>query len=432
MASRKAEDIVSAGRAPGPQSIGPQALGPQALGQQSLGPQALAGLRVLDCGVLFAGPLVATMLADFGADVIKIEHPQGDPLRTLGWQKDDVSLWWTHVNRNKRYVSLNLSKPQGAALLKELVSDADVLIESFRPGRMERWELGYAELRTINPGLIMVRTSGFGQTGPYKDRPGFGTVAEAMSGFAHTNGFPDRPPSLPSFALGDGVCGLYGALATLVALHYRDVLGGEGQVIDLSLVEPLFTFLGPQALLYDQLGQIQQRLGNATTWTSPRNAYLTKDNRWVALSASSQRIAERLIRLVGRPDLIDEEWFADHEGRAAHVGELDEIIGGWIADRTLAEVLAAFDEAQAAAGPVYSIADIFEDPHFRARGTITSVEHPRLGSVRTPNVVPLLSTTPGAVRNFGGELGEHNRSIFVEQLGHTDVELGTWRKDGVI
>ncbi len=239
-------------------------------------PGALEGLRVLDCGVLFAGPITATMLADFGADVIKVEHPAGDPLRTLGWQKDGVSLWWAHVNRNKRYVSLNLSKPQGAALLKELVREADVLIESFRPGRMERWGLSYDELAAINPELIMVRVTGFGQTGPYAERPGFGTVAEAMSGYAYTNGFPDHPPSLPSFAMGDGVCALYGTVATLAALRHRDVAAGGGQMIDLSLVEPLFAFLGPQALVYDQLGLVQERTGNSTTWTSPRNTYRTR------------------------------------------------------------------------------------------------------------------------------------------------------------
>jgi formyl-CoA transferase len=393
---------------------------------------ALAGLRVLDCGVLFAGPLIGTMLADFGADVIKVEHPGGDPLRRLGWQKHGVSLWWTHVNRNKRYISLKLSTPQGARLLKELVFDSDVLIESFRPGRMEAWQLGYAELSAINPSLIMVRTTGFGQTGPYSGRPGFGTVAEAMSGFAYTNGFPDRPPALPSFALGDGVCALYGTIATLAAVRHRECQGGEGQVIDLSLVEPLFAFLGPQALVYDQLGLVQERLGNTTTWTSPRNVYLTRDQRWVAVSASSQSIAERLIRLVGRGDLVDEEWFADHGGRAAHAEELNEVIGGWIADRDLDEVQRAFDQAQAAVGPVYSIADVFSDPHYRAREAITAVEHPRLGTVMTSNVVPQLSGTPGSVRNLGGDIGEHNRSVYVDQLRHTDDELREWTEEGVI
>lgn len=392
----------------------------------------LEGLRVLDCGVLFAGPIIATMLGDFGADVIKIEHPDGDPLRKLGWAKDDVSLWWAHVNRNKRYVSLNFSAPRGAELLKELVRDADVLIESFRVGRMERWGLGYEQLAEINPRLVMVRVTGFGQTGPYSPRPGFGTVAEAMSGYAFTNGFPDRPPSLPSFALGDGICALYGAVASLAALQHRDRISGRGQMIDLSLVEPLFAFLGPQALVYDQLGMVQERLGNLTTWTSPRNTYLTSDQRWVAISASSQRIAERLIALVGREDLIAEPWFADHAGRAAHAEELDREIGGWIAQRTQAEVLAAFEEAQAAVGPVYSIADIFEDPQFRARGMVTEVDHPQLGSVRAPQVVPFLSDTPGSIRNFGGEIGEHNRAIYLDQLGHGEEEVEQWRRDGTI
>jgi formyl-CoA transferase len=363
--------------------------------------------------------------------VIKVEHPRGDPLRNLGWQKDGVSLWWAYLNRNKRYVSLNLSRPQGASLLKELVRDADVLVESFRPGRMEAWGIGYEQLRSVNRDLVMLRTTGFGQTGPYKDRPGFGTVAEAMSGYAYTHGFPDGPPSLPSFALGDGVSGLYGAIATLAALRHRET-GGSGQFIDVSLIEPLFAFLGPQALAYDQLGLVPERSGNATSWTSPRNAFLTRDRKWVALSASSQSVAERLIRLVGRGDLIAEGWFADHEGRAAHTAELDEIIGGWIGQRTLAEVMASFEDAQAAVGPVYSIADIFEDAYFQAREAIISVEHPQLGMVRTANVRPILSATPGRVRNFGGEVGEDNRLVYVEELGHDDEELDAWRKDGVI
>jgi crotonobetainyl-CoA:carnitine CoA-transferase CaiB-like acyl-CoA transferase len=393
---------------------------------------ALAGLRVLDCGVLFAGPLVATNLADLGADVIKVEHPNGDPLRSLGWKKDDVSLWWAHANRNKRYVSLNLSTPDGAALLRELARDADVLVESFRPGRMEQWGLDYEALSAVNPGLVMVRTTGYGQTGPYRDRPGFGTIAEAMSGFAYTNGFPDGPPVLPSFALGDGISALYGTIATLAALHHRDRAQGAGQVIDVSLVEPLFAFLGPQALVYDQLGVVQERTGNSTTWTCPRNAYLTGDGRWVAVSASSQSIAERLIRLVGRGDLAEAEWFADHSGRVAHAEELDRVIGEWIAQCTLAEVLAAFEQAEAAAGPVYSIADIFEDPHFAERQTITSVEHPQLGTMKTPNVIPRLERTPGVVRNFGGDLGEHNRAVFVDELGHSDADLEQWKREGVI
>jgi formyl-CoA transferase len=375
---------------------------------------------------------MATMLGDFGADVVKVEHPSGDPLRSLGWHKNDVSLWWAHVNRNKRYVTLNLSSAEGANLLRELIRDADVLIESFRIGRMERWGLGYEELAEINPRLVMARVTGFGQSGPYAPRPGFGTVAEAMSGYAHISGFPDRPPSLPSFALGDGICALYGTVATLAALRHRDEASGQGQMIDLSLVEPLFSFLGPQALVYDQLGMVQERLGNTTSWTSPRNAYRTQDDRWIAISASSQRIAERLVTLIGRGDLVSEPWFANHSGRAEHAVELDREIAAWIADRTYDEVIAAFEQAQAAVGPVYSIAEIFEDPHFQERGMITEVEHPRLGSVRAPEVVPFLSDTPGSIRNLGGELGEHNRAIYLDQLGHNEEEMKAWKREGTI
>jgi formyl-CoA transferase len=394
--------------------------------------RALEGLRVIDCGVLFAGPITATTLGDFGAEVIKVEHPNGDSLRTLGWEKDGVSLWWAHVNRNKRYVTLNLSSPEGPELLKELVRDADVLIESFRVGRMEKWGLGYEQLAEINPRLVMARITGFGQTGPYSPRPGFGTVAEAMSGYAHISGFPDCPPSLPSFAFGDGICAMYGTVATMAALHHRDHVSGRGQMIDLSLVEPLFSFLGPQALVYDQLGLVQERLGNMTTWTSPRNAYETRDGRWIAISASSQRIAERLITLVGREDLVSEPWFANHSGRAEHAEELDRVIADWIRERSQEEVTAAFEEAQAAVGPVYSIADIFEDPHFKEREMITEVEHPKLGPVMAPQVVPFLSDTPGSIRNFGGELGEHNRSVYVDQLGHDEEEMEAWKREGTI
>lgn len=394
--------------------------------------RALDGLRVLDCGVLFAGPLAATMLGDFGADVIKVEHPRGDPLRSLGWQRDGVSLWWAHVNRNKRCITCNLSKPQGADLMLELARDADVLIESFRTGRMEKWGLGFEQLAEINPRLVMIRVTGFGQTGPYASRPGFGTVAEAMSGYAYANGFPDRPPSLPSFALGDGIAALYGAVAAMAALNHRDHASGRGQVVDVSLVEPLFSFLGPQALVYDQLGLEQERLGNATTWTSPRNTYLTADNRWVAISASSQRIAERLIALVGREDLIAEPWFVDHAGRAEHAAELDSEIGAWIGARTQEEVLAAFEEAEAAVGPVYSIADIFEDPQFRARGMVTETEHPQLGTVRAPQVVPFLSETPGSIRSLGGAVGEHNHVVYHDELGHDAKEMEAWEREGTI
>jgi formyl-CoA transferase len=394
---------------------------------------SLEGLRVIDVATLFAGPVIATILADHGADVIKVEHPRGDTLRTLGWERNGVSLWWALAGRNKRCVSLNLSKPQAQEILKKLVVDADVLIENFRPGTMERWGLGYEVLRAVNPRLIMVRTTGFGQTGPYKDRPGFGTLAESMSGFAHISGHPDGPPTLPPFALGDGICALTGVFATMFAIYHRDVKGtGEGQYIDLSIYEPLFWILGPQAIVYDQLGIVQGRTGNRAPFTAPRNAYQAADGRWLGLSGSAQSIAERVMRLVGREELVEEPWFQDHAGRLEHQDELDEAIGSWIADRSTEEVIQAFEEAEAAIAPIYDIADVFEDPQFIARDTITTVDDPRLGPVRIQNVIPRLSETPGRVRFLGPELGAHNREIYIEELGYKETDLDELERAGVI
>ena len=292
----------------------------------------LKGLRVIDAAVLFAGPVIGTLLADFGADVIKVEHPKGDALRTLGWQKDGVSLWWAFVNRNKRLVSIDFGEPEGAELLKELVKDADVLIEIFRPGTFERWGLGPDVLHAINPRLVMVRCSGYGQTGPYSPRPGFGTVAESISGFAHINGHPDGPPTLPPFALGDGVashvrhlrrrCSRCG-IATCTARPARSSTSPS--------TSRCSGCSAPSRWSTTSSGKVQGRTGSSTDWTAPRNAYQTRDGRWLGLSASSQSIAERVMRLVGHPEVVDEPWFGDHNGRVENQHILDEYIGGWIA-----------------------------------------------------------------------------------------------------
>lgn len=394
----------------------------------------LSGLRVLDAATLFAGPVIATLLGDFGADVVKIEHPRGDSLRGLGWEKDGISLWWLFVNRNKRCVTLDLSKPEGQELLRELVAQSDVLIENFRPGTMERWGLGWEDLEAVNPGIVMVRVTGFGQDGPYRNRPGFGTLAEAMSGFAHLNGYPDGPPTLPPFALADGVAACVGAFATLMALRHRDspAGAGRGQSVDLSIYEPLFFVLGAQATLYDQLGIVQERTGNRAPFTAPRNSFQAADGRWFGLSASSQSIAERVMRLVGREDVVAEEWFQSHQGRLERQDELDGAIAAWIGKRTSQEVVAAFEAFEAAIAPVYSIADIVADPQYRARESITTVGHPVLGPVQVPNVVPRLTTTPGAVRHLGRALGEDNDAVYQGQLGHAAADLDAWRADGVI
>ena len=392
----------------------------------------LSGLRVIDAATLFAGPMAATLLGDFGAEVIKVEHPHGDSLRNLGWKKDGVSLWWAVVNRNKRAVTLKLSHDLGRDALLRLVDEADVLIENFRPGTMERWGLGWDVIHERNPRLVMVRVTGFGQTGPYRERAGFGTLAESMSGFAHINGHPDGPPTLPPFALADGITGLSGAFLTTAALRARDLTGGPGQMIDLSIYEPIFWILGPQAAVYDQLGVVQGRTGNRAPFTAPRNAYRSRDGVWLGLSASSQSTAERTVRLVGRPDMIEQDWFADHAGRLRHQDELDEAIGAWVGDRDAAEVVARFGEAGAAIAPILDIAGIFEDPQYIHNETVTAVEDPVLGPVRMQNLIGRLSATPGKVRTTGPSLGEHNAEILGGLIGCGEAELRRMAEEGVI
>jgi crotonobetainyl-CoA:carnitine CoA-transferase CaiB-like acyl-CoA transferase len=395
-------------------------------------PLTLEGIRVIDAATLFAGPVIATLLGDHGAEVVKVEHPAGDNLRSLGWNKDGVSLWWALVGRNKRSVTAKLSDPRGAEILRRLVTDSDVLVENFRPGTMERWGLGPDVLREINPRLVIVRVTGFGQTGPYRNRPGFGTLAEAMSGFAHIHGYPDGPPTLPPFALGDAVAALTGAFAVMMALWRRDQGGnGRGQVIDLSIYEPLFWILGPQASVYDQLGLIQGRTGNRAPFTAPRNAYQAADGRWLGLSGSAQSIAERIMRLVGREDIVQEEWFRDHAGRLEHVDELDDAIAAWIGQRNSDEVIRAFEEVSAAIAPVLSIAEIMDDPQYIARDTVTTVEHPVLGPLKMQNVIPVMSETPGRIRSCGPELGEHNDEILTA-LGYDEDQLAELGRAGVI
>ncbi len=396
---------------------------------------ALQGLKVIDAATLFAGPMIATLLGDFGADVIKVEHPRGDAQRTLGWEKDGIGLWWLVANRNKRCVTLDLHKGPAREVFKHLVADTDILIENFRPGTLESWELGYEVLHAVNPRLIMIRVTGFGQNGPYSKRPGFGTLAEAMSGLAHINGDPDGPPMLPPFALGDGVAALCGTAAAMIALYNRDVVKakrGEGQYIDLSIIEPLFSILGPQATVYDQLGVIQGRTGNRAPFTSPRNAYKTADNRWFVVSGSAQSIAERILLAVDRPDLVAKEWFSSHTGRLKHEDELDAAIGKWISEHSSEEVAKRFEEFQAAGAFVYSIEDILADAQFRFREMITTVLHDKLGPVRLPNVVPKLSDTPGQIRYLGRDLGADNEEIFIGRLGYSREELEGWRREGII
>jgi formyl-CoA transferase len=370
------------------------------------------------------------MLGDFGAEVIKIEHPKGDPVRYHGASKDGVGLWGKVVGRNKRGITLYLGSPEGQEVFRRLVASADVVIENFRPGTLERWGLGYDELSRINPGLVLVRVTGFGQFGPYSGRPGFGTLAEAMSGFAAITGEPDGPPTLPPFGLADGIAALAAAFATMTALRARDTTG-RGQVVDLAIIEPILTLLGPQPTVYEALGQIQPRTGNRSANNAPRNTYRTRDGRWVAVSTSAQSIAERVMHLVGRPELVDEPWFASGAERAKHADELDEAVGSWIAERDRDEVVRAFEEAHAAVAPIYDVRDVMADPQFAALGSLVRVADPELGSVLMQNVLFRLSETPGEIRSAGPSIGQHTEEVLGE-LGIGPDELAELRQKGAV
>ncbi len=396
---------------------------------------ALQGLKILDTSQLFAGAMPATLMADFGAEVIKVEHPKnGDGLRTMGSFKDGIPLSWKFHSRNKKCITLNLGTPQGAEILKRLVQDTDILIEGFRPGTMERWGLGYEELKAVNQRLIMVRISGFGQTGPYKNRPGFGTLAEAMSGFAHITGQPDGPPTLPPLALADGIAGLFGVFSAMFAVYYRDVVGtGIGQEIDVSLYEPMSFVLGAQPIAYDQLGLVQNRRGNRSGGGGPRNLYMCSDGNWVALSASTPSIARRVMQLVGGDELADDPRYATPAARAQHADEVDRLVADWISNYPREVVLEKFEEAETAIGPVYDPSQFMEAPQVKARQSIVSVDDPDLGTVRMQNTFPLMSETPGKI-NFTGptEMGTHNHEIYIERLGMSEDDVQRLKEEGII
>ncbi|CAB4634244.1 unannotated protein [freshwater metagenome] len=393
--------------------------------------QALQDIKVIDLATLFAGPMAATMLADFGAEVIKIEHPKnGDPVRTHGSSKNGVGLWWKMLARNKKSLTLYLGSPEGQEIFKKLVKDADVVIENFRPGTLEKWGLGYEELSKINPRLVLARVTGFGQIGPYSKRPGFGTLAEAMSGFASITGTADGPPTLPPFGLADGISALTASFAIMTALHARDITG-KGQEIDLAIIEPILTVLGPQVIAYDQLGEIQQRRGNRSSNNAPRNTYVTSDGKWVAISTSAQAIAERVMHLVGRPELINEPWFASGAERAKHADELDDAVGGWIKERTRDEVIREFELAEAAVAPIYDITDIFKDEQFAALETIKTVQDEELGPIKMQNILFRLSDTPGEIRTSGPKLGKHTVEI-LKKNGLSDEEIASLKTKGII
>ncbi|HEY7743962.1 MAG TPA: CoA transferase [Burkholderiales bacterium] len=372
----------------------------------------LDGVRVLDLSRLVAGNTLSQVLGDFGAEVIKVEPPAGDSLRA--WQTNGVQVNWKLYARNKKSLCLELRKPEARKLLLDLAPTAAIFIESFRPGTLEDMGLAPEVLLARNPRLVIVRISGWGQDGPYRRRPGFGTLVEGLSGFASFNGFADREPVLPPMYLADTVAGLYGAAGVMIALREVERNGGRGQVIDLPLLDPLFAVLGPQAANYRLTGKVKPRTGSRSTNAAPRNAYRCKDGKYVGLSASTQKMAERVFRSIGRADLVDNPRYRNNADRVRHAEELDAIIGGFVAQRTQAENVAFFEQAEVTIGPIYDISQIVEDPHVRDRELIADYPDPEMGAFPMHHVVPRLTGTPGAIRTPAPRLGEHNRALLAE------------------
>lgn len=393
----------------------------------------LSSLRVIDFSTMISGGFSASMLADLGADVISVEHPtKPDPIRSWKPRTDGTSMWWKSLGRNQRCITLDLSTDEGQVLARDLVKEADVVIENFRPGTMEEWSLGYEELSAVNDAIVMVRISGYGQTGPKADKPGFGTVAEALSGWAHNNGFPDSEPLLPPIPLADLTAGQYAAMSAIAAILDREL--GEttsGQVIDVTLYEPLFRlFIGhPEA--YDMMGQVPERTGNRSSNSAPRNLYETADGQLV-LSASSQRIFENVMEAIGRPDLVTDQRFERNADRLENVDELDAIIESWTSERSTREAIEVLEDSGAIVGPIYDISDIFSDGHFQARDDLVKVEDPELGEVTTHGVVPKFSETPGEVSHLGPERGSHNRDVYCQELGLDPDEYTRLQREDVI
>lgn len=393
---------------------------------------ALQGIRVLEMGTLIAGPFAARLLGDFGAEIIKVEPPvHGDPHREWGAMTEAGSLWFAIQARNKRSVTIDLRTPRGQGLIRRLARECDILIENFRPGSLEKWGLGPERLRAENPRLIIVRISGFGQTGPYRARPGFGNIAEAMGGIRYITGFPDRPPVRVGMSLADHVASFYAVFGALTALQARQVTG-RGQVIDVALTEGMFSLLQDALPQYKTLGTIQERTGNDLSKTAPSNVYQTKDGVWMAISGNNNSIFVRLMNAIGRPDLHEDPRLGTNPGRAEHARMLDEVIGDWVKEHAAAEVWDILDAADVPFGPIYSVADIANDPQYQAREMILDIPHPGFGSIAMPGVVPKLSDTPGAVKWPGPPLGADTATVLRELAGVGDEELAALRDEGVI
>ena len=392
----------------------------------------LQGIKVIELGTLIAGPFCARLLAEFGADVIKIESPAGgDPLRK--WRKlhEGTSLWWYAQARNKKSVTLDLKRPEAQEIVRRLVKAADIVVENFRPGTMEKWGLGWDELSKINPRLVMVRLSGFGQTGPYRDRPGFGAIGESMGGLRYVTGHPDRPPVRVGVSIGDSIAALHGVIGALMALHHRNMNGGRGQVIDVALYEAVFNMMESVLPEYGMFGFVRERSGASLPGIVPSNTYITRDDKYVVIGANADSIFKRMMNAIGRPDLANDPALAHNDGRVARTEEIEKVIGDWVAANELERVLAVLEKADVPSGKIYDVADIARDPHYAARAMIQQF---KLGDGKTlelPGIVPKLSETPGDTKWVGPELGEHTTEV-LSALGYNEAQLADLKKRGVI
>jgi formyl-CoA transferase len=394
--------------------------------------QPLAGVRVLELGNMIAAPFCTRILAEFGAEVIKVEDPKGgDQLRQWRKMYKGTSLWWLAQARNKKSLAIDMRRPQGQEIVRALAARADVVVENFRPGTLERWGIGWEALHALNPGLVMVRLSGYGQTGPYKDRPGFGVVGEAMGGMRFVTGYPDQPPVRMGISIGDSIAALYGAIGALVALHHRKVNGGQGQMVDLALYEAVFGVMESLVPEFDVLGFVRERAGNALPGIVPSNTYPTCDGKYVIIGANGDKIFKRLMQAIGRSDLADDSTLATNDGRVVRTAELDAVIGGWCRSHDLDHVLTVLEQAEVPSSKVYDVCDIMTDPHYAARGMIEQHTLADGRSVRLPSIVPKLSETPGRTRWLGPKLGEHTDEV-LEAIGYDAQRRSALRAEGTI
>jgi len=392
----------------------------------------LSGLRVIDIGMILAGPLVSANLGDLGADIIKIELPRGDEFRKVGRQKNDKGLWWRVTSRNKRLLALDVSKTQGAEIFKRLAKNADIVIENFRPQRMDKWGLSYSELSKINPGLIMLHISGYGQSGPYVDRPGLGTLAEAMSGFSFGTGEENGPPTLPQYPIADTVTAMIGAYSVLAAVYAREKNGGIGDEINLNLFESMISLMGSMIIDYDQLGHLSHRKGNRSTWSVPRNAYRTMDDKWVVIAGAVNSVAMNAFRAIGRDDLANDPGLATNPQRVERIDECDNAMADWISKHNLDFVLEHFHKFNVVVGPIYDISQIVKDPQIKHQGTILDIKDDELGSIKLQNVVPHFTNNPGKIRWAGSPIVGKDTFDILGELGYSQAEIHELEKSEII